>query len=132
MEKFSRNRWFSGCDRGGAGVYFTLKDREFSENENRYLARSLYFSGTYEKQGVYAGYGRICKRSAPLRDSLTTARTELLKAAGSREINGVYLGKDGYLIEQWLEQDFDEERLQSNIEALNGFLEKHQDKKASL
>lgn len=110
---------------------FTLKDREFSENENRYLAQKPYISLERIKTGEFMrDMEEYVSDQLPLRDSLTTARTELLKAAGSREINGVYLGKDGYLIEQWLEQDFDEERLQNNIEALNGFLEKHQDKKA--
>lgn len=110
---------------------FTLKDREFSENENRYLAQKPYISLERIKTGEFMrNMEEYVSDQLPLRDSLTTARTELLKAAGSREINGVYLGKDGYLIEQWLEQDFDEERLQNNIEALNGFLEKHQDKKA--
>ena len=110
---------------------FTLKDREFSENENRYLAQKPYVSLERIKTGEFMrDMEEYVSDQLPLRDSLTTARTELLKAAGSREINGVYLGKDGYLIEQWLEQDFDEEQLQNNIEALNGFLAKHQDKKA--
>ena len=110
---------------------FTLKDREFSENENRYLAQKPYASLERIKTGEFMrDMEEYVSDQLPFRDRLTTARTELLKAAGSREINGVYLGKDGYLIEQWLEQDFDEEQLQNNIEALNGFLAKHQDKKA--
>jgi hypothetical protein len=112
---------------------FTLKDREFSENENRYLAQKPYFSLEHIKTGEFMqDMEKYVSDQLPLRDSLTTARTELLKAAGSREINGVYLGEDGYLIEQWLEQDFDAEQLQENIESLNRFLEKHQDKKTSV
>lgn len=112
---------------------FGLKDREFSENENRYLAQKPYISLEHIKTGEFMeDMETYVSDQLPLRDSLTAARTELLKAAGSREINGVYLGKDGYLIEKWLEQDFDAEQLQDHIDALNGFLEHHQDKKVSV
>ena len=43
----------------------------------------------------------------PKRAQLVTLRTKLLRLLGERDANGVYFGKDDYLLEQYRAQDFD-------------------------
>ena len=49
-----------------------------------------------------------------------SVNTEIL--LGKKDINGVYIGKDGYLLEKYEDSDFDADLLEENIYILSDFL----------
>lgn len=50
-------------------------------------------------------------------------KTSLRMSLGQKEINGVYLGADDYLIEKYAASDFNEEQVEANIWFLSDFLQ---------
>lgn len=80
-------------------------DRYFSENENRILTQkpeptaSHFFSGGYAE--AYENY--VTDQFAG-RDKWIQIKTGTEKAIGEALINGVYLGRDGYLFRQYLSE----------------------------
>lgn len=110
-------------------IIFISKDREFSDNENRYLSQKpkLIFdniiSGKY-----FQDVESYINDQFILRDKFYEIKTDLQILSGNKDINGVYLAKDNYLIEKHLPEDFDEDRFNKNINSINKFAEKNQDK----
>lgn len=110
-----------------------IEDREFSENENRYLNQkpNLDFkdilSGKYMKD--VEGY---VNDQFVMRDQLIGIKTDVQMWMGYKDINGVYLADDGYLIEKWIDQDFDIEQLNQNIDSINKFASLNKDKNISV
>lgn len=111
----------------GIPVSFLIqKDIAFSENENRYLADKPLLSLENMLSGKFMeGMERYIDDQFPQRDFWVSLKSDFLRLTGRKEINGVYLAGDGYLIEKWLESEFDEKRLAENIEALNRFAQRH-------
>ena len=110
-----------------------IKDKEFSENENRYLAAKPDFSFSGLTDGEFTKEAeKYIDDQFPLRDLWTSAKVNILKAVGCRDINGVYLCEDGYLIEKWLDSDFNSKQLKENISAVNLFLTSHKSEKSSV
>ena len=110
-----------------------IKDKEFSENENRYLAAKPDFSFSGLIDGEFTKEAeKYIDDQFPLRDLWTSAKVNILKAVGCRDINGVYLCEDGYLIEKWLDSDFNSKQLKENISAVNLFLTSHKSEKSSV
>ena len=74
-------------------------DRSFSAAENRSLSARPPLS-----QCLTSGWGQTADRwysdQFVLRDSLVKLNSLAGRCAGQREINGVYIGKDGYLFEK--------------------------------
>lgn len=109
------------------------EDKTFSENENRYLTRKPRLSFEEILSGSFMqDTEEYVRDQFPGRDFFIAARADLTRAAGGREINGVYLGRDGYLLEKWLDSDFDPEQLMRNIEAVNRFSGQHDTDKVSV
>lgn len=54
---------------------------------------------------------------------MVTLRTKLLRLLGERDANGVYFGKDDYLLERYQTQDFDWKHVRKNIRQTAAFLE---------
>lgn len=112
---------------------FLTKDKEYSENENRYLTtkpdisiediKSKKFMDTFET---------YLNDQFPLRDKWTAFKTDIQRCLGKTDINGVYLGSDGYLFEKWTQQDFNQKNLQQNIESIKNFIQTNNDKKGSI
>ncbi len=76
--------------------------KDFSENENRYLAKMPAFTWETVRSGVYMdGINDYLADHFPFRDAFVGARTAVLKALGKREINGIFLTDDGSLIEDY-------------------------------
>lgn len=105
---------------------FISPDREFSENENRYLAQAPSLS----LRGLFSGEfmedtEKYMDDQFPLRDFWTSAKTELLLASGSREINGVYICDDGYLIERWDDTALDTELYLENLRRIEALAGRH-------
>lgn len=118
----------------GIPVSFLIqKDIAFSENENRYLADKPLLSLENMLSGKFMeGTERYIDDQFPQRDFWVSLKSDFLRLTGRKEINGVYLAGDGYLIEKWPESEFDEKQLTENIEALNRFAKRHPEQKISV
>lgn len=113
--------------------YFIIKDRDFSENENRYLSQLPRLSVDAVLSGQYMqDIEQYIDDQFPKRDTWVTLKSDFSQLIGNREVNGVYLGDDKYLIEKWLPEDVDQELLKENIETLNSFAKNHPEQKMSL
>ena len=85
---------------GGISI-FAGQDRDFSENENRYLTKlsdvlsADILSGEFQQQ-----FMSYTSDQMPGRDELTAAATAVKKASGRKDIGGAYLGKDGFYFDK--------------------------------
>ncbi len=103
-----------------------IKDKEFSQSENRMLAKKPKFtierllegrfSTKYEKYKVDQFIGR---------DFFINVKSHIDKMLGKNENNGVYICDDGYLIEDFKRPD--EKYLNENIKAINAFSKKYKE-----
>lgn len=81
---------------------FALPKKEFSRNENRYLARFPEFSWkTVRDGGFMSGLSEYIADHFVLRDGWVTLKSLAETAALKTENNGVFRGKDGYLIDSF-------------------------------
>lgn len=100
---------------------FLSPKRVFSEAENRYLKQKPKLEGQTIANGSYMEeYETWMSDQLVFRDGFVSLKASADQALGRSESGGVYLGKDGYLLEMFW--SFDEERLQRNTEAAAGFL----------
>lgn len=99
-----------------------VKDRDFSEQENRMLAQkpetSLknIFSGDFDEQFEAWFQDQFIHR-----DSWVQTNATIMKTAGHIQNNGIYFGRKGYLIQQHLQ--YDEKISANNLSALQEFKE---------
>ena len=76
--------------------------KDFSENENRYLAKMPALTWEAVRSGEYMdGINDYLADHFPFRDAFVGARTAALKTLGKREVNGIFLIDDGSLIEDY-------------------------------
>lgn len=116
----------------GPAALFLVRDREYSENENRYLAGKPALSADGVITGNFMkGVENYINDQFVLRDQLIGIKTETQLLLGRKEINGVYIGRDGYLIERWQEHEVDSNLLEQNVNDLNSFAKRHRDLKIS-
>ena len=84
-------------------------DRLYSETENRLLAARPEASGETIFSGKFAeDYEAYVTDQFVSRDKWIGIKTRMDILLQKKEINGVYLGKDGYLIEKHLPEDYSE------------------------
>lgn len=109
---------------GGASIWSFLNPaREFSDMENRSLQQlpairaENILSGKFQKK-----YEKYLSDQIFMRDNWVDFYAEIRKILGRKEINGIYLGSDGYLIEKFTEKDFNKEILERNTLILADFL----------
>lgn len=82
--------------------FFFLDKDEFSENENRYLVKAPVFDLEKVKSGEYMeDLESYLTDHFPFRDFFMGIKARAEMAAGKKEINGIYIAKDGYLIEEY-------------------------------
>lgn len=82
-------------------------DRLFSEAENRVLASKPEFTLESLLQGSYTkGYEAYVTDQFVSRDKWISIKTYVDIILQKKEVGGVYLGADGYLIEQHLPEDY--------------------------
>lgn len=99
------------------------KQSDFSVKENRALEvrPDFYFDdlmdGTFQED-----YSNYLADQFIFRDKWVTAKTYVMKAIGKKDINGVYLGNDGYLAEKYTPSDFDSDTVEQNLISLEDFL----------
>lgn len=108
---------------GCAAATFILPAKEFSVAENRELQKKPKFTGKKWKKGTYQKqYESYLNDQFFLRDGWVRLAVGMQALLGQKDINGVYLGKDGYLLEKPVKADFDEEQTEDNVGYLSHFL----------
>lgn len=96
----------------------TGNDRDYSENENRYLAQKPHFSLSSVKDGKFmTDTEDYIADQFFLRDKLVSARTDIDVFFGKREINGVYIGDHHFLFEK--PSVYNEERISRTTATMN-------------
>ncbi len=109
-------------------VNMLTKDKDFSDNENRPLAKKPKFTVTALSSGSYAkDYETYYSDQFVGRDAWMSAKYNLDYMMGKREFSGIYIGKKGYLLSK--PEEPDEEALKNTVSAMNGFAEKYPDVK---
>lgn len=109
---------------GWASAEILLPDQAFSQTENRYLQRLPEFSLKALLDGSYGKkYEAYLSDQFPVRDQLVALKTEAELIQGKEDVNGVYIGKDGYLMERFEREDIETEQMEQNLKDLAGFLE---------
>lgn len=105
----------------GIAIANQLKhDQTFSENENRALQTKPKYSlssllhGKFEKK-----YETYISDQFLLRDRWITLKTIADRSFGKTEVNGVYFGKDGYLIEKHTANELDKTQYKKNVNRVN-------------
>lgn len=112
---------------GFTGVTFVYPERTFSENENRVLATMPEFSIEKLFNGKFMSeYETYITDQFFLRDSWIKLKVFSEMALNKQDINGVYLGKDGYLVERHEDSKIDIEMLQKSIDRLVEFTQKYE------
>ena len=107
-------------------VNLIIPDREMSEEENRMLASKpkLTFS-TLANGDFMEQYEEYLSDQFAGRDLWHRLKVALDRFGGSRMENGIYIGKDGQLLQDI--QVSDQEHLSENLDAIKDFTETYQD-----
>lgn len=126
-----KNAWRNVLFFGILLVVFCVADlmREdvfFSESENRILAQEPRFSAESLFSGEYMkAYEEYVNDQFVSRDNWITLKTYTDILLQKKEINGVYLAKDDYLIEQHLPQDYPQEMIDGKLELLGELVKEY-------
>lgn len=111
----------------GGGLAFVLcPDKTFSENENRYLTEKPEISGEKLITGEYMeDFEEYVSDQFPMRDILMSISSDYRYLMGMRDINGVYVASDGYLMTKTEKSDVDYARINKNTGYINEFFERY-------
>lgn len=102
------------------GANTITKDKTFSETENRMLAGKPKFSVDKLLEGRFTSkFEDYVVDQFIGRDFFTNVKINMDKLLGKKESNGVFLGEDGYLIENFNKPN--EEAVKKNLQAINNF-----------
>lgn len=130
MKKEKRNKILLGVYIGvffclilaGGILVFCLPPKEYSENENRYLAKLPVIS----VEGVLHGEVQekledsMCDQFI-WRDGWLSFATYVESLTGRSCINQVYLGKDSYFFEKVLDSDLSQKKYETNLKMIHAF-----------
>ena len=112
---------------GFAVMTFAMPARKFSANENRNLAqfpttnKDTILDGSFQ-----SGLADYLSDQVPGRDFWIGMNTAVKKLQGQKEINGVYLGKDGYYFQKFTDESFDAKRVSAVFSLMEQFAKKQQ------
>ena len=107
-------------------INFIVPDRGFSQKENRVLASRPAISVSQLTSGKFAdGYETYVNDQFFLRDWWITLRATAQRILGNTEGNGVFLGKNGYLMEDFTAPS--QERLDRTLKSMTDFAARHSD-----
>lgn len=108
---------------GGFGAaYLFVPQREFSPNENRYLQTLPDFSLSSLTAGRYIpAFETYLSDQVLFRDEWMSLRSQILLAAGNKDIGGVYIGRDGYLFEAVGDRDVFTDKFEENLAFVEAF-----------
>lgn len=105
------------------------KPKAFSEKENRYLAEKPEFSFDALWSGEFTkGYETFITDQFPLRDNWIGWKTGVERLMLRQDSNGVYFGKDGYLLEKHGSETFETGQAERNAESLAEFVKKQKER----
>ncbi len=105
---------------------FAAPDRVFSETENRYLAQRPKIDGKRIRSGGYmTDFEDWMTDQVSFRDAFVSLKASADRLAGRSDSGGVYLGRDGWLLEMFTEAD--EQRLKRNTETAAALLRDMED-----
>ena len=108
---------------GGAVITAVLPKKAYSDLENRNLEQKPQLTKEQFLQGKYQEkYEAYLSDQFFLRDRWVDLAVTLQKQMGKRDINNVYLGKEGYLLEKDDENEYDKEQVEENVKTLSSFL----------
>lgn len=110
---------------GGVSIASLIaQDREFSDNENRYLAEKPTITWNRIVDGSFQeDFEKYLNDQIFMRDQWITMKTAVSKASGNTDIGGAYVGSDGYDFEKITPDDIDEKIVGRNILAVSSFFE---------
>jgi len=98
----------------------TTPKKVFSESENRKLEQVPHFSLNELFHGKFtSNYEKYISDQFAFRDFWIGVKSELERTMGKKESNGVYLGKDGYLLQAFNKPD--DKSFNNKIDAINTF-----------
>lgn len=104
-------------------VSLFLPAKAFSESENRYLKQKPEFTIEGLLDGSYAdAYDGYLSDQFPGRNRWIGIKVMAERIQGKQDVNGVYFGKDDYLIEKFDTEQVVGEQLGKNLERLLGFV----------
>ena len=99
-----------------------MKDRGFSDMENRTLAQQPELTGEKIMNGDFqSGLESYLSDQMPLRDGLYSLKVDYERLMLKTFQNGVYFADDGYLIQEYKENTG---LVDNNVRYINGFAEK--------
>lgn len=104
--------------------FIALPAKDMSETENRNLAKrpkmtfATIVNGKFEAQ-----FDKYIADQIPARDFWITLESTASRMFGRTESNGVYLGKDGYLIQDFVEPE--QEDLKQTMDVIRTFKQKN-------
>lgn len=100
-----------------------MPKKAFSERENRYLKQKPEFTMEGLLDGSYGlAYEEYLSDQFPARNSWIGVKVLAERMQGKQEVNGVYFGKDDYLIERFDREQIASQQLGKNLESLIGFV----------
>ena len=102
---------------GGIAIFATGQ-RDFSENENRYL-------NTFEKIKSTDDVEKTLADQFPMRDAWLGISSTAKYAFFQREINDALIGKDGYIFDSVSGEDFDSNGYENNLLFISTFAESY-------
>ncbi|MEG1409610.1 MAG: DHHW family protein [Terrisporobacter sp.] len=110
------------------GLSIITKDKDYSETENRVLQQKPNFTIDRLLEGRFTPkFEDYVVDQFIGRDFFTNVKINVDKLIGKKESNGVFLGKDGYLIENFTEPN--KEAVNESLQSIKNFSEKYKDVK---
>ncbi len=106
-------------------VGIVQKDKTYSSAENRMLQEfpklsvKRLLNGKFQKK-----YETYLSDQFPQRDLWVKFQTTAERVFGKKESNGVYFGKDGFLLEKYTKEGFDKKLVNKNVRALGKFVKR--------
>ncbi len=124
--------WVFLCIIFGVAVFnFIDKDEEYSEKENRVLASFPVISASTISEGSFMkAFETYMTDQFIFRDSLMSLKTLTDRVLGKKQINGVYIGSDGYLFAE--PEAFDKKLISETANAISSFCDKHGNMKKAI
>ena len=110
---------------GLTGMGLVSEEKTYSSTEKRELQTRPEVKIKTIKNGKFQKkYETYLSDQFPGRDAWVQLQTDISRLLGKKESNGIYFGKDHYLLAKYGEEDFDAEQMQRNIGALADFVER--------
>lgn len=103
--------------------HFLSADLEYSESENRVLAKMPKLTWITITDGSFmSDFETYLADQFPMRDTLISIKTTCDRVLGKNKENGIYIGKNGFLFDS--QTEFSKEKVKRMTDAINSFIKK--------